>query len=177
MISHRYHQDELIHMIRHICHERRILRYGNTKYSWRSTIFHTLAWDGKETLNEVIQSSIPSFCLLYQHECAAIVASGIGTEGGFQWDTTFIDLFEFPIMVKNIPFDDIQARRLLAGTWIDDEVVNAYLFLCGSFRPDIKFLNSYWLAKLPFWGNHAVDNSILWVSWPFFHTFTILVDD
>jgi hypothetical protein len=67
-------------------------------------------------------------------------------------------------MIKNIPFGKIQARRLLTGNLIDDEIINAYLILCGYLRPDIKFLNSFWLDKLKIWGHQAAENSVRWVS-------------
>jgi hypothetical protein len=164
VIHHKYHQNDLMKMIKSICDERRILRHGKTKYSWRLAIFNTIEWDDGETQTAVIQSSIPSFCLLYQHELAAIIASGSRPEGGLQWDPAFIESFKLPIMIKNIPFSNIQARRLLTGNLIDDEIINAYLILCGYLRPDIKFLNSFWLDKLKIWGHQAAENSVRWVS-------------
>jgi hypothetical protein len=152
-----------VRLIKRICTERRILRYGNTKYSWRLTIFYSNVWDNGEDFTTV-KYSIPSFCLLYQHELAAIFASGRNSEGGFQWDTTFINSLKLPRIIKTIPFGDNQARRLLTRGWVDDEIINAYLLLCGYIQPDIKFVTTFWPKKWALWGDLSGNNSIKWVS-------------
>jgi len=153
-------------MIKRICIERRIPHYGNTKYSWRLPIFHCVVRDNGETFTTMVQSSIPSFCPLYQRELTTIVATGSLGDGGFQWDTTFINSPKLPRTIMNIPFSKLQAERLLTRTWIDDEVINAYLCLCGYLRPDIKFISTHWPTKIAEWGDKAKKKSISWVSRP-----------
>jgi hypothetical protein len=166
IVANRHHQKELKQMIGDICAEKRILQHGKTKYSWRLTIFHTIRCDDGKASTAVVQYSFPSFCLLYQHEIAAVVASGSGGEskGGFQWDKAFMDSSSLPKMILNVPFRRDQAVRMLTGEWFDDEIINAYLLLCGYFQPDIKFLATQWGDKLRQWGDEAEKRTIKWVS-------------
>jgi hypothetical protein len=153
-------------MIEEICAARQTLRLGKTKYSWRLTIFDTIGWDDGKTSTTVVQSSMPSFCLLYQRELAIIVASNSRSKGGFQWDKNFIDSSSLcNKMICNVPFGTLQAKRLLTGDWLDDEIINAYLLLCGFFQPNIKFLPSHWCSKMEDWGDEAEKRTIAWVSW------------
>jgi hypothetical protein len=157
-------------MMKVICSERRILRQGKTQYSWRLPIFDTIQWDDGET-TAVVQTSIPSFCLLYQRELLGSVTSGSsgssGSGGVFgEWDKKFYNsLGEEGRMYQGVPFEKTHAKRMLRGKWFDDDIINGYLVLCGFFRKDIKFLSTHWFTLL----HNSSDNDILkkaitWVS-------------
>jgi hypothetical protein len=155
-------------MIKAICSERRILRQGKTQYSWRLPIFDIIQWGDGET-TAVVQTSIPSFCLMYQHEL--VIESGSSDSSGKAvkqdfgvWDKKFYDSFgeKGGRMFQGVPFKMIHAERVLKGQWFDDDIINGYLILCGYFRKDIKFLSTHWCTFLR--NKDDILKSITWVS-------------
>jgi hypothetical protein len=69
--------------------------------------------------------------------------------------------------VAKIPILNKHVRWLLHRMWIDNDVVDTYLALCGYLRPDMKFLSTHWFNKLEEWGSNASTLSVSWVSLPF----------
>lgn len=172
MISNRYHQQELIKMIKGICDARRISRYGKTRYSWRLPLFEAIKWDEGETSSNANQSLIPpSFCLLYQQE---LLVNGGGSSNSIfsgqisdfnQWDEEFLGtLRSRNRMVGNISFEEPQANRLLRGLWLNDDVIDIYLVLCEYLQPGIRFLPTQWFSCLKNWKEEASSKSANWVS-------------
>jgi hypothetical protein len=69
--------------------------------------------------------------------------------------------------IAQVPFGKSGIQRLLHGQWLDDDVINAYLGLCGYLRSDIKFLSTQWFISLKKWESDASSKSVAWVSLPF----------
>lgn len=158
VITNKHHWEELTEMIKAICSERQISRYGNTQYSWRLPIFDTIQWDGVETLPALGQAFSPAICLLYKNEVV-----------GCRWEGVLVSSSSHSWVIGKTPYKEHEVKRLLDGLWLNDEIVNAYLELCRLARPDIKFLPTFWYSRLETWGKEASSQTISWVGLSF-HT-------
>ena len=145
----RFHQEELKRMIKAICTERRIFRHGSTKYSWRLSIFDDIQWDEVETSGRACP---PPICLLYKHEAI-----------GRRWEDVLALSSLHTWAVGGIPFQKPEAKRLLEGLWLNDDVIDAYLVLCGFSWPHIKFLPTQWFSCFETWGKEASSRTTSWV--------------
>ena len=86
-----------------------------------------------------------------------------------QWDENFLGSLKSKShvgLIGNIPFYEPQAKKLLEGSWFNDDIIDAYLTLCGYVRRDFKFLPTQWYPSVEKWGNEASSKSISWVSNP-----------
>jgi hypothetical protein len=152
----RFHRNVLTRMIKAICTERQISRHGNTQYSWRLPIFDTFQWDGIETMPG--QPCSPAICYLYKHEAV-----------GCSWEGVLASSSLHTWAVGGIPFGAHEVKLLLDGSWLNNDIIDAYLVLCGFSRPDIKFLSTQWFPCLETWGEEASKRTTSWVSLSF-HT-------
>jgi hypothetical protein len=153
VIAYGYHQEQLTKMIKAICVERQIVQNGKTQYSWRLPIFDTIQWSDSHALATASQTRTQDLCL-YSNEIV-----------NRQWEKSMLDLSSSHAFwtIAQIPFQEPEARRLLEGLWLNDNIIDAYLVLCGYLRPDIKFLSTQWFCCLEIWRNDASSKSISWV--------------
>jgi len=170
--------------MKEICAAKGISRHGRTEYSWRLPIFSTISWDGDGNLPTVVETLSPSFCLLYQREIS--LDSSIFTyqdssheelDDNHQWEKKFMSLLSSRRrLIFNIPFDEDEANRLLGGQWLNDEIINAYLCLCGCLQSNIKILPTYWYTLLVS-GNNRQGQAVSWVGYLFFCSALLLGTD
>jgi hypothetical protein len=140
-------------MIKTICSERQIPRNSNTGFSWSLSIFDAIKCQTQDISRSFLDNPA---ALLYKHEVINRKWEGIPESSTSQvW------------MIDRVPFPNSGVKRLLDGSWLDDDVIDAYLKLCGYLRPDIKFLSTHWFPSLERWGQDASSKSVPWVSFPF----------
>jgi hypothetical protein len=176
VLSHKVHQNKLKHMMKDICAAKGISRHGRTEYSWRLPIFSTISRDGDENSPTVVETLSPSFCLLYQHEISldsSILAcqdsSHQEMDNNHQWNFFFMSLLSsHRRIIFNIPFHEDEANRLLGGQWLNDEIINAYLQLCGCLQSNIKILPTHWYTLLNSQRNNRQGKAVSWVGCRFF---------
>lgn len=141
-------------MIKTICVERGVERNGKTQYSWRLPMFDPMQLNDGHALAMVRQTHTPNLCL-YQNEIVDCL-----------WEKRMLALSSSHAFwaISQIPFQESEGKRLLKGSWLNDNIIDAYLVLCGFVRPDIKFLSTQWFCAMERWGNGASSQSIPWVS-------------
>jgi len=150
VISIKHHQAQLSKMIKTICTERQISWNSNTGYAWSLPIFGAIRCQNNSILTHF--QNDPA-ALLYKSEAAERKWEGI-----LELSTSHV------WMIAGVPFDNSGVKRLLHGSWLNDDVIDAYLNLCGYLRPDMKFLPTQWFPSLSKWGIDASIKSIPWVS-------------
>jgi hypothetical protein len=139
-------------MIKTICSERQIPLNSNAGYAWSLPIFDAIKCKNYEVSTP---SEDNTAALLYKQEVIQQKWEGI------------LELSASRVwMVHRVPFQNSSVKRLLHGSWLDDDIINAYLELCGFLRPDIKFLSTQWFVSLEKWGLDASTKSVPWVSLP-----------
>jgi hypothetical protein len=149
VFSHKHHHAELSKMIQTICSERQISRNDNTGFSWSLPIFDAIKCENHSISTPLDHNP----ALLYKYEVMDKKWEGIlESSSSLIWK------------IRGVPFKKAEVRQLLHGKWLSDEVINAYLLLCGYLRPDIKFLPTPWFTFLKGWGLNASNNSVNWVS-------------
>jgi hypothetical protein len=137
-------------MIKTICSERQIPLNSNTGFSWSLPIFDAIKC---EISTPFVDNPA---VLLYKYEV---------TER--KWEEILKSSASLAWMIDGVPFQNSGIKRLLHGSWLNDDVIDAYLKLCGYLRPDIKFLPTVWFTFLKKWGLDASSKTVRWVSLPF----------
>lgn len=139
-------------MIKTICSERRISKNSETGYAWNLPIFEIIKQEKNEDPSPWYNDP-PMSMLLYKCEVIERKWEGIlELSKSLNW------------MIDRVPFQKSGVERLLHGRWLNDNVIDAYLELCGCLRPDIKFIQSHWFPSLERWGSEALSKSAHWVS-------------
>ena len=137
-------------MVRTICSERQISWNSNTRYSWCLPIFDAIKFDNHNISTPICNNPA---VLLYKTEVV---------------EQKWVDILEFSTshvrMIAKTPFQNSDVKRLLQGRWLNDDIINAYLGLCGYLRSDIKFLPTQWFTSLAKWGLDAKSKTVLWVG-------------
>lgn len=149
VISHKHHQTGLSQMIKTICSERQIVWKRNTGYPWSLPFFDAIQCQNDGNSTDL--GNHPAI-LLYGYEVIEEKWKRI-----LELSTTHV------WTIAGTPFETTAIRRLLGGMWLNDDVINAYLTLCGYLRPDVKFLPTQWFPSLIKWGADASSKSVSWV--------------
>jgi hypothetical protein len=136
-------------MIKTICSEWQIDCKRNTGYPWSLPFFDAIQCqtDGNATNLE----NHPAL-LLYRSE---VIEQ--------KWERILELSITRVWKIAGTPFESTAVKRLLDGTWLNDDIINAYLSLCGYLRPDVKFLPTQWFPSLSKWGRDASKQSAAWV--------------
>jgi hypothetical protein len=140
-------------MIKTICSERQIPRNSNAGYSWSLPIFDAIEFENPE-ISTLLACNLSA--PLYKYEV-----------NEKKWESILELSASHVWRIHNVPFETSGVKRLLHGLWLDDNIIDAYLHLCGYLRPDIKFLSTNWFPSLLKWGLEASSKSISWVSFSF----------
>jgi hypothetical protein len=143
VISHKHHQTGLTHMIKTICWERHMDWKRNTGYPWSLPFFGAIQCQVSTDLG-----NHPAV-LLYRYE---VIEQ--------KWQHILESSATHIRKIAGTPLQTSAIKRLLDGMWINDDVINAYLTLCGYLRPDIKFIHTHWFVKL---GQDAPTKTVSWV--------------
>jgi hypothetical protein len=140
-------------MIKEICSELHISWNTNTGYAWSLPIFDAVKCETHGISTHFRNDPAAS---LYKYEIDERKWEGI-----LELSTSHV------WMIAGVPFQNSGVKRLLHGSWLNDDVIDAYIELCGYLRPDMKFLPTQWFPSLAKWGLDASIKSIPWVSQPF----------
>ena len=149
-ISHRHHQARLSQMIKTICSEHQIDWQRNTGSPWSLPFF------------DVIQSENREMSTPFENHLAILIYWYEVLEE--KWDHILELSTSHEWMIAGTPFDTSAIKWLLDGSWLNDNIINAYLALCGYLHPDIKFVPTQWFPALTKWGVDASRKSLSWVS-------------
>jgi hypothetical protein len=144
---------ELSKMIKRICSERQISRNSNSGYSWGLPILDPIKYENDDSSTHLGNSPA---ALLYKHEVA-----------DRKWKCVQELSTSRSWMVSRICFNNSGVQKLLLGKWLDDDVIDAYLELCGYLRPDMKFISTHWFPFLSRLKPNESIKSVPWVSLPF----------
>jgi hypothetical protein len=144
---------ELSKMIETICSERQISRNSNTGYAWDLPILDHIKCENDGISTHL--GNVPA-ALLYKHEVA-----------DRKWKRIRELSTSRSWMISKICFDNPGVEKLLLGRWLNDDVIDAYLELCGYLRPDMKFISTHWFPFLSRLGPNESKKSVPWVSLPF----------
>lgn len=140
-------------MINTICSERQISRNSKTGYPWSLPHFDAIKTENHGILTD---SGNNSAALLYKYEVVEPKWEGI-----LKLSTSRV------WTIANISLGIINFERLLLRKWIDNDIIDAYLVLCGYLRPDMRFLSTEWFNCFHKWGTKASMMTVNWVSLPF----------
>jgi hypothetical protein len=149
VISHKHHQTGLSQMIETICSERQIDWKRNTGYPWSLPFFDAIQCQNDGNLTDL--ENHPAI-LLYRYEIKEQ-----------KWERILELSTRRVWSIAGTPFQTKGIQRLLDGACLNDDVINAYLVLCGYLRPDVKFLPTQWFVCLNNWGRDAARKSVSWV--------------
>jgi hypothetical protein len=136
-------------MIRTICSERQIDWKRNTGYPWSLPFFDAIQCQNDGNSTDLAHHRA---ILIYRYEV---------TEE--KWEHILKLSSTHVWTIAGTPFETAAIKKLLAGMWLNDDVINAYLALCGYLRPDVKFLPTQWFPSLTKWGLDASRKSVSWV--------------
>jgi hypothetical protein len=136
-------------MIKTICSERQIDWKRNIGYPWSLPFFDTIECQNDENLTHL--GNHPAI-LLYRYE---VIEKN--------WEHILELSHTRVLTIDGTPFETTGIQRLLDGMWLNDDLINAYLTLCGYLRPDLKFLPTQWFPSLINWGLDAASKSVSWV--------------